>query len=193
MCARVGKFRFGKAFGALGLLSALVALVVAFRPAGAQGDNVPAVQHPPDPCGPIQLQMGDHAIIGVLLPAVQKVREAAMLVILDSSGVPIARTFLPAVQNQPFTPAFVDVYMGDGSVRILKRGGDPASENGTLFQGSSDGALTAVLLPAVQRNRKPVYPTSATIQVMDGAGKTRFALPFFPPTPIVPEDPIHQQ
>lgn len=192
MCTRFGKTRFGKACGVLVVLATLSALAFAFRPAGAQGGSHLPVT-PPDPIGPILLQNGDHAIIGVLLPAVQRMRHDAMLVILDSSGSPIARVSLPAVQNQPYTTAFVDVYMGDGSVRIVRRGGDPAA--GALFDGPSDGTLIGLLLPAVQRNGNAVYPTSATMQVMDSSGGTRFALPFRPPNPNLEreKDPGPQQ
>ena len=185
MRALVGKSTLGKVSGAVGILVGLVALAMAFRIADAQGGGG-ARLYPPDPCGPILLQNGDHAIIGVLLPAVQRVREAARLVILNSSGRPIADTSLPAVQNQPFTTAFVDVYMDmeGGSVRIVKRATpDPTSGGEELFNGGSDGELIALLLPAVQRNGEVVYPTSATIQGIGSDGATRFVLPFKPPNP----------
>jgi len=186
MQALVGKSTLGKVSGAVGILVGLVALAMAFRIADAQGGGG-ARLHPPDPCGPILLQNGDHAIIGVLLPAVQRVREAARLVILNSSGTPIVETFLPVVQDQPFTTAFVDVYMGARSVNIEDR----ASGSRVRDVGLSDGELIALLLPAVQRNGEAVYPTSATIQVMDGTtGATRFVLPFKPPNPSIDPGPI---
>jgi hypothetical protein len=105
-------FYLQKECGAVGFLVGLVALAMALRIADAQAGAGVNLRPPSPSCGPILLQRGDHGIIGVLLPAVQRVREDARLVILNGSGMSIVETFLPALQDQPFTTAFVDVYMG---------------------------------------------------------------------------------
>lgn len=100
--------------------------------------------------GPFQLSSEESgAEIGLLLPAVQRVREAARMVFLDSAGNILSSTALPAVRS-PFYDATFAAVWGDGSVRIFQkvRGG----EDVLVGEGAPDGVLIGLLLPAVQLN-----------------------------------------
>jgi hypothetical protein len=120
--------------------------------------------------GPIQLtQGGDSALIGMLLPAVQKVRSPAQMLFLDSKGGIVANALLPAVQKDPaaaaspFFDARFEAGFADGSVRIVQkvRGGDDV----VIGQGGQDGILIGLLLPAVQTNGAPAGLVGGTLRL----------------------------
>jgi hypothetical protein len=99
--------------------------------------------------GPFTLTQGEPAQLGMLLPAVQKVREAARFQLVNGDGRLIAEDVLaapPERQSGPFGVQY-DLLFGDGSVRVQRRMADGSVRVG---EGTTvDGILIGLLLPAV--------------------------------------------
>ncbi len=156
--ARVRATLFAIGWAALVLVASAPCTTTAARAqAGANAPSTQAVLS----AGPILLNDGESALIGLLLPAVQKLQRDAHLVLFNGDGKVLAD---------------VPVAMGDGSVK-------PASFRVTFTRGvfrivgpdlkemsvSGDGNLSAVLLPAVQRGAL-VLPVSSSVQILDRDG-----------------------
>src|SRR5689334_22370912 len=68
--------------------------------------------------GPIELASGERALIGMLLPAVQKVKTPFRLILWNSAGKAFLELPLRPTVDGSVSPAFFDVLFGDGSVRV---------------------------------------------------------------------------
>jgi hypothetical protein len=164
---------------ALGLLAssfiALGAAVLGAAPALAQ--SIPANADRIFTGGPIKLQDGESLGFGMLVPAVQKVREAARFVLTDGQGKTL---FSHQVQVPPGPSTSVGVYVkatfhakgaaganGGSTVEIDDGSGAPA-----IIIGPSDGILIGLLLPAVQRNGQLAIPLAASMQSFNVNGGT---------------------
>jgi len=112
---------------------------------------------PSDPSSPAGLE---GVLIGMLLPAVQKVRAPHRFLLWNSTGKLIGdiRMIPPDDANRWFGVHF-DIVMGDGSVRVMQRGG------GLVAEGSSpDGILIGLLLPAVLQGNQAVGMLGGSLQ-----------------------------
>jgi hypothetical protein len=133
--------------------------------ARAQNNGVPAATHFKS-MGPIKLNGNETALIGVLLPAVQSVAQEARLELFDSAGKMLVDTQV-AFGDGSVHSTFYNIEMSNGAVRILDNAG-----NNLVTVRNSDGIVTGVLLPAVQRGGQPVEPLAASVQII-GADGTR--------------------
>lgn len=122
--------------------------------------------------GPIQLSNGEHALIGLLLPAVQlpavqRGQAPFRVDLVRSDGSLLTELAVPrAPAGATRQTAFYDVSFADGSVRVLDR-----ATGSVVFAGDlSDGMIIVVCLPAVQFPGNMIAPTAGSVQLMDPAG-----------------------
>lgn len=179
MRTRLGFFRHQYAL--LTLAVAVFAIAVgglAPRSAYAEGNaTMPTRAYS---AGPFQLHDGEHVLIGLLLPAVQRVREAATFSLLDSSGMRLW-TVAPGPPstnpNASFFSSFFDItYRAGGSndqssfsrFEILAKG----VPGGGYTVPSADGILIGLLLPAVRPNGKTASPLATSMQSFNASGGT---------------------
>jgi hypothetical protein len=139
-------------------------------PAHAQaGDNQTQILKS---AGPIQINNNGEAIlIGLLLPAVQRVELPYHLQLFNSAGRRLVDIPVAALGDGSVRTAFFDVFFTNGSILVM----DHATGKVLAEEQRSDGIFSAVLLPAVQRGGHRVGAISASIQILD-ANKQRGAI-----------------
>ena len=150
------------------------------RNASAQdggNDAVPAVQS----AGPVTVDENHSYLIGLLLPAVKRVREAAIHeFFVDGKLVATAR-ILPKTNTTSiafFHIAYQQSALGDGSVRLViqQRGEDNPIYVSGQVKGPSQ--VTGVLLPAVQGNGARIGVDSGSAQIIGPEGNLIGILPY---------------
>ena len=144
---------------------ALAALAVignaGFPAASAKAQNGGDVRVAFKAAGPISMSNGESALIGLLLPAVQRGdAQPFRLQLIDGSGKPFVEVLLPAVQRSRV--AMFEVFFADGSVRVVDK-----STNEIVGSGKSDGSLIGLLLPAVRPNGNQLGPIAGSIQLFN--------------------------
>lgn len=178
MRTRLGFLRHQYAL--LTLAAAVFAIAIgglAPSPAYAQGNTTM-----PDraySAGPFQLHDGDRVLIGMLLPAVQRVREAASFSLLDSSGMRLWGV-TPGPPNTNPNASFFSSFFD-----ITYRAGSDTNPNGGRFEilakgvpgggynvPSADGILIGLLVPAVRPNGKTASPLATSMQSFNASGGT---------------------
>lgn len=182
MRTRLGFLRHQYAL--LTLAAAVFAIAVgglAPRPAYADGNTTM-----PDraySAGPFQLHDGEHVLIGLLLPMVQRVREAASFSLLDSSGMRLwsVNPGPPGTNpNASFFSSFFDITYRAGGPNSPNGGrfeilaiGTPFGGNGIVVNvPSADGILIGLLMPAVRHNGKTASPLATSMQSFNANGGT---------------------
>ena len=160
----------------VGLLAMAASGLVA-RPAYAQPNTMM-----PDrgyTAGPFMLHDGERVLIGLLLPAVQKAREAANFSLLDSSGMRIfTRDLQPPSPNAPLFSSFFDITYrmasaNDPNGGVIEIRGKGTPGGGDIVEiPSEDGILIGLLLPAVQHNGKTAFPMATSMQSFNAEGGT---------------------
>ncbi len=120
--------------------------------------------------GPIRLQDGEKILIGLLLPAVQKVRANAQLVLTDAQG----KTIFSAVPDTG-KPTYYDITFhakpvggANGASIEVAHGSAPP----VVISVDPAGILIGLLLPAVQKSGATVAPMSASMQAFNANGAT---------------------
>jgi hypothetical protein len=106
--------------------------------------------------GPLQLTSGQTARIGLLLPAVQRIREPARYLLVNSQAAVIAEAQV-STEGKPesMVATWLEQTVENGSATLSRR--LPAGGSEVLGGGACpDGILIGLLLPAVQRPRVPV-------------------------------------
>ena len=111
--------------------------------------------------------------MGLLLPAVQKVRDAA-LVVKDKRGNVMFRVSPEASAVDSFFDITSDLDATGASVMVLK----DMDGNILDIKSNEEGILIGLLLPAVQKIRSSAKP-SANFQLFDSSGETVAVDSFF--------------
>jgi hypothetical protein len=154
----------------------LAAAVCSLAPRPAFAQNNAAKSHPMYSTGPFQLHDGERALIGLLLPAVQRAKAPARFLLLNGQGKALfgKTPGPPQNSNVPIFGSFFDItYRAagpnnpDGIFECREAANDPP-----IIVPSEDGILIGLLLPAVQRNGKASSPLATSMQSFDVDGHT---------------------
>lgn len=147
------------AIGAAGLL-----------PVSAIAQIVPGTPDKVFSSGPFQLRDGETLTFGMLLPAIQRARTAALFTLTDSQGVRIF-TYPPDPGRMSRVTVTFHANATGG-----QRGASFEVNNGignpNLVPAGADGILIGLLLPAVDRSGQSVGPLAASMQSTSAAGVT---------------------
>jgi hypothetical protein len=144
----------------MGSYSALTATSARAQSSG--GSNVTHIKT----IGPLRINGNETVLLGLLLPAVQNVTKPARLELFDSAGRMLTDTVVEFADGS-VRNAFYHLELGDGSVHFTDAAGNILASS-----PSTDGIVTAVLLPAVQMGGQTVDPIAASMQIV-GADGTR--------------------
>ncbi len=142
------------------------------------------VRHPACPIhwvhshGSRPVQAGEAVQIGLLIPAVAKVRQAGRIVVTDGDGNVMFNVPTPPTD---LTPLFRIAYHATatpegGNVFVMT---DVKSGRQLGIVPNDSGVMMALLIPAVQKVREAVPPSGATAQLFDISGDTVSVSVFF--------------
>ncbi len=166
------------------LAAGIVVAVWAFAPKQAAAQTAPSDPTRIFSSGFITLGEGETAGIGLLLPAVQKVRSAAHMTFRGPNGRLLFSTPLagPSTNSNSFFDVFFDVTYhrapsANVGVLVFK---DGKTGEVLMEAPSPDGILIGLLVPAVQRNSNTaVPPAGASVQLFNATGGTTAFDSFF--------------
>lgn len=116
--------------------------------------------------GPLTLEAEGKHEIGLLLPAVQRVRVPARLILLNGLGDVVAEIPLPTEGTDPVVP-FHFLLVRNGELTRVFRQPPGADEELLVEAPTPEGVLIGLLLPAVQRNGKPAAVLGGSIRAGD--------------------------
>ncbi len=114
--------------------------------------------------GPIQLQNGERALIGLLLPAVQKVKTPFRLMLSDDQGHTAELKLDPPAKSSEFLT--LELLYSSGALQLV----DPKTGQPLSIAVPGDGVFAVQLLPAVQKGGNAVGGISASLQLFDANG-----------------------
>lgn len=118
--------------------------------------------------GPVQFNPNESALIGLLVPAVRPVDKPFRLQLFDGMGYMIVNIPVEPNGGSSLRGAFYEVLFGDGSLRVL----DHTTGKLLATRAHSDGIVSMVLVPAVQKSGRSLGAVSASVQIFD-ANKQR--------------------
>ncbi len=166
--SRISRFRLSGRASLAALAAILLAGTGAFiflpKKAVAQGNTAPEPQvFSPQILAPLGANAGSEqgiiaVLIGLLLPAVQRADEPFRVQVMMGDGS-VAQLSSPPTQGRHMS--FFDVFLvnseREGEFTLHLRNRETNQEDTATTRSRS---MTAMLLPAVQRNGRPVYPIS---------------------------------
>ena len=121
--------------------------------------------------GPFKLQDQESLGFGMLLPAVQRVREAASFVLISGNGKTLYSFEPPAGATMVNVKFHAKSPAGTPAVEILIGNAGPNSIP-IIVPVDPAGILIGLLLPAVQRNGNVASPIAASMQSFNANGGT---------------------
>ncbi|MCH7903299.1 MAG: hypothetical protein IH944_01880 [Armatimonadetes bacterium] len=156
---------------------AIAAVIAAWGlyPREAAAQSFPSPQ-PSHSSGHITLRPGESVRIGMLLPAVERPREAGRMVVTDGNGHVMFDVHEPLADLTPFYDIAYHEDPGTRNVFVLT---DGKSGRELGVAPSDDGILIALLIPAVQHPRKFVPAHGASVQLFGTDGFTLSVELFF--------------
>lgn len=154
------RFRMVMAICAVAVVAVCTSFVMPSTKAHAQtGGGVLSFKS----AGPIQLNHDESALIGLLLPAVQRTGKPFHLELFDSMGKLMVDIPVMSMGEGSVQSAFFDVTFMEGNLKVMEHSTGKMLVN----LSHSDGMLIALLLPAVQPTGRSMGPLSASIQIFD--------------------------
>jgi len=163
---------------------AILAASVLAAGLGASPALAQSIQKAPDrlySSGPFRLQDQESLGYGLLLPAVQKAREAARFVLTDGQGKTLYSFEPPAGATMLNVKFHAKSPTGSPAVEIIANDAGPNSVP-IIVPIDPTGILIGLLLPAVQRNGNVASPIAASMQSfnVNGGTMTHSAFSNFP-------------